>query len=501
MRLPYAVRPRSDVGANRTNVHGCRPLASLGRRAVGPRLARKRADCEPSAPHAIRNCRFPACSGKLSERPDREFGVTPFLSPILPISLRGETGASNGPVDDSGACAAVTSLAFAFAFALVAVLGLVQCFAGWAAVRRFVATPATAPRNLPPVTILRPLCGDEPFLADALLTCCRQDYPVFQIVFGVRSAADPALAEVRKLAENFPACDISIVVDSTPHGRNRKIANLINMLPSARHDVLVFSDSDLHLAPDYLARLVATLEKPNAGLVTTVCVSRAAHTRLPSRLAAAHIRYSFLPGALLAIALGRRDCLGTTMALYRQTLERSGGLRALADHVADDNVLGQRVAALGLDVRVADTIPAATVSESTWKAMWQHEMRWARTIRALVPLSFGVSVVQYPLCWALLAFVASGGTSAFAALVGVVWIARAATAGAIDHALKPKLAARDIEPAVPVWLLPLRDIVSVVEILASYYSDRVVWRGFAMDVDNGAPGVPVPELNGIESGV
>jgi len=182
------------------------------------------------------------------------------------------------------------------------------------------------------------------------------------------------------------------------------------------------------------------------------------------------------------------------MALYRQTLERSGGLRALANHVADDNVLGQRIAALGLTVRVADTIPAATVSEATWKAVWQHEMRWARTIRALVPVSFGVSALQYPLCWALLAFVVSGGTPPFAALLGVAWIVRAATARAIDHALKPKLAARDTAPAVPVWLLPLRDILSVAEIMASYYSNRVVWRGFATEVDDGVP-VPLPDLS------
>src|SRR5208282_1671435 len=140
----------------------------------------------------------------------------------------------------------------AMVLAPVAGLGLVQCLAGWAAVIRFAAAPAPAPRQLPPVTILKPLCGDEPLLADALLSCCRQDYPVFQIVFGVRDAADPALAVVRDLQETFPERDITVIVDPTIRGRNRKIANLINMLPSARYDVLVFSDSDLHLAPDYL---------------------------------------------------------------------------------------------------------------------------------------------------------------------------------------------------------------------------------------------------------
>jgi ceramide glucosyltransferase len=344
------------------------------------------------------------------------------------------------------------------------------------------------------MTILRPLCGDEPLLAGALLSCCRQDYPVFQIVFGVRDAADPALARVRSLMENFPKCDISIIIDSTLHGRNRKVANLINMLPSARYDFLVFSDSDLHLAPDYLMRLVAALEKPNTGLVSTICVGRPARTSLPSRLAASHIKYSFLPGVLLAIALGRRDCLGTTMALHRQTLERSGGLRALVEHVADDNVLGQRVAALGLDVSVADTIPAVTVPEATWGALWQHEMRWARTIRALMPLTYGVSALQYPLCWALLAFIVSDGTLPYAVVLGAVWMARAASAWGINYALKPKLAIHNLEPAVPVWLLPLRDILSVVEIMMSYYSNRVVWRGLATEVDGGVPGMPAPDM-------
>ncbi len=110
------------------------------------------------------------------------------------------------------------------ALGFVAGLGLVQCLAGWAAVMRFAAAPAPAPRQLPPVTILKPLCGDEPLLADALLSCCRQDYPVFQIVFGVQDAADPALAVVRDLKEKFPERDITVIVDPTsprpqPEGR------------------------------------------------------------------------------------------------------------------------------------------------------------------------------------------------------------------------------------------------------------------------------------------
>lgn len=380
--------------------------------------------------------------------------------------------------------------ALTIALALVAGLGLLQCFAGWAAVIRFAAAPAPAPRRLPPVTILKPLCGDEPFLADALASCCRQDYPVFQIVFGVQDAADPALAAVRDVQAKFPERDIAVIVDPTVHGRNRKVANLINMLPSARHDVLVFSDSDLRLAPDYLMRLVAALEKPNTGLVSTLFVGRPARRRWPPRLGAAQINYSFLPGALLARALGRQDCLGSTMALRRRTLERIGGLPALVQHVADDNVLGQRVAALGLAVDIADTVPAATVPEATLTALWHHEMRWARTIRALVPVSFGLSAIQYPICWALLACILSRGDLPYVVLLGLAWGVRTAAAWGIDHALKPKLAPLGLAPAAPVWLLPFRDILSIVEMIASYSSDRVVWRGMVMEADDGVSPAP-----------
>jgi ceramide glucosyltransferase len=373
----------------------------------------------------------------------------------------------------------------AMAMSLIAVLGILQCFAGWVAVLRVAAAPSPAPRQLPPVTILRPLCGDEPLLAEALLSCCRQKYPVFQIVFGVHSPADPALAVVRDLQERFPERDIAVIVDSTLHGRNRKVANLINMLPSARHDLLVFCDSDLHLAPDYLMRLVAALEKPNTGLVSTLFVGRPAIRGWLPRLGAAHINYSFLPGALLASALGRQDCLGSTMALHRRTLERSGGLQALVEHIADDNVLGQRVAALGLSVDIADTVPAATVPEATLTALWHHEMRWARTIRALVPVSFGVSAIQYPFCWALLACVFSGGALPAVILMALAWAARVAAARGIDYALRPKLAPLGLAPTAPTWLLPLRDILSIIEIVASYSGDQVVWRGMTMETDNG----------------
>ena len=219
-----------------------------------------------------------------------------------------------------------------------------------------------------PVTVLKPLHGDEPLLEEALASVCRQDYPTWQVVFGVQDRADTALPVVRRLRARFPDRDIAVVVDPTPHGPNRKVANLINMLPAAKHDVLVIADSDVHVAPDWLRRLVAALEGPGVGVVTTVYTGLPVHGPLPptpsrkgrgseyrpppplagggwgegalATLGAMQINHYFLPGALLARAMGRQDCLGATMMLRRETLERIGGFAALVDHLADDNVLG-----------------------------------------------------------------------------------------------------------------------------------------------------------------
>ena len=370
----------------------------------------------------------------------------------------------------------------AYIFALVAGLGLVHGLFGWTAAARFAARPTRPPARFPPVTILKPLCGDEPLLEEALASCCCQTYPAFQIVFGVQDMADPALAVVQRLRDRFPRCDIAVVVDDATRGANRKVANLINMLPSARHDVLVISDSDLHIAPDYLQRLVAALEVPGTGLVTALYVGLATGQGWPARLGATNISHSFLPGVLLARTMGRQDCLGSTVMLHRQTLEQVGGLPPLLNWLAEDNMLGQRVRELGLTIRLADVVPVATVPEASFRLLWQHEMRWARTIRRLVPVSYAASTIQYPLFWAMMSFVLSTGSLWSVALFACTWMFRAVSARGVDHALRHKLGRP--ASAAPYWLLPLRDALSVAETIMSYWSNEVVWRGHRMTAKN-----------------
>ncbi|MDE2005189.1 MAG: bacteriohopanetetrol glucosamine biosynthesis glycosyltransferase HpnI [Rhodospirillales bacterium] len=375
--------------------------------------------------------------------------------------------------------------------ALLAGVGAAQALAGWIAVARFAAKPRRLPAHRPPITVLKPLHGDEPRLDAALETLCRQDYPAFQIVFGVQDAADPAIGVVRRLQSRHPGLRIALVVDPTPHGANRKVANLINMLPAARHAVLAIADSDLHVAPDWLTRLAAALETPNAGLVTTLYAGLPVAGTWVQRLGATQITGAFLPGALLARALGRRDCLGATMLLRRATLDRIGGLAALADHLADDNVLGQLVRAQGMEVVLADTVPLTTVPEARLGALWRHELRWARTIRALAPGAFAASALQYGIVWALAAVVLSGAAAwAWAVLAGAI-VARAAAGRGIERALRGM--GVPLAFPCPFWLLPARELIAFALVLAAFAGNRVEWRGHRLTADRPQIQAPIQD--------
>lgn len=405
---------------------------------------------------------------------------------------------------------------------VLAGIGLAEALVAARLVASFARRSNPGPIVRPPVTILKPLHGDEPLLEQALTTFCRQNYPNFQIVFGVQDAADPAVAVVHRLQARFPDLPIALTIDAALHGRNRKVGNLINMMADARHDILVIADADVHVRPDYLDRLVAALHQPGVGLVTALYAGlpamRANSDRqsdhgdsagraLAGQLGATQITHGFLPGAVLARALGRQDCLGGTMCLHRHTLERIGGFPALVDHLADDHVLGRRVAALGLNVALADTVLLTTVPETSLRSLFRHELRWARTIRALEPSGFAASVLlQYPLVWALLIVLLSGGALWSIAFFLIAWVLRAVAASGVDGALAPlwtkqsetrepeakERSSHDVAAlafSCPVWLLPLRDVLSVAVMLASYGGRRVDWRGHRLDADTPPPSI------------
>ena len=369
-----------------------------------------------------------------------------------------------------------------------AAFGLLAVAAGAVATRRFAHATTRRAAATVPISVLKPLCGDEPMLEAALVSICAQAGSLVQIVFGVADANDPAAAVALRVQARFAGCDITVVTDAGLHGINRKVSNLMNMLSVARHDVLVISDSDLHVAPDYLDRIAAALDVPGVGLVTTICAGLPTLPGLAGRLGATAITHSFLPGALLSRALGRQDCLGTTMALRRETLAAIGGLPALVGHLADDNVLGRRVRTLGLGIGLAQTVPLTSVPETSMAALWQHELRWARTVRAVEPVLFALSALQYPLFWSAAAVALSGAAPWAAGLLAGCWAGRAAAGWWTDRVLR---GGRDLYRSVPIGLLPLRDVLSVALVVASFLGSDVVWRGQKMHADDGCAVVVV----------
>ncbi len=355
---------------------------------------------------------------------------------------------------------------------LIAGLGCVQAIVGAVLVRRFGhrRTRSARAAALPPVTVLKPLHGDEPLLEAALASFCVQDYPGMQIVFGVQSRNDPAIALVARLRDRFPDLDIDLVVDGTPHGTNHKVANLINMLPLARHELLVLSDSDIHAEPSYLRRVVEALDQPGIGLVTTLYGGRPASGTLSRRLGAGQVNHSFMPGVLMSRLLGRQDCLGATMAIRRATLEAIGGLPALSAHIADDSALGQLVRRAGQSIAIADTLTVTTIGEASLRELFSHELRWGRTVCSVEPIGYTASAIQLPLFWATLPVLLTPLSAWSWAVLALVWLVRAGTASVIDRVLGGGA-------TLPAAWLPLRDWLSAAVMLGSLTGRRVAWRG------------------------
>jgi ceramide glucosyltransferase len=369
-------------------------------------------------------------------------------------------------------------------FAILALFGVVKSIFGWFAVTRFARLPAAVPEERPGITVLRPMCGTEPMLEEALISCFNQDYPNYQIVCGLQDPEDPALAVIERVRKRFPERDIAVVVDSTPHGQNRKVANLINMMAAAKHEILVISDSDIHAAPNYLDTLLGELQKPSTGMVTALYAGLPPKgSGLFERLGAMQINHAFLPGVMMSRLMGRQDCLGSTVMMTREVLERTGGFQALSDLLAEDNHLGRKVRELGLEIRLSYAVAAATVPENTLHDLWQHETRWTRTIRGLAPWALAASALQYPLFWALLSVLFSGAEGWAAGLFLVCWLARALAASGIEARLQPRV--RGMLKPAPLWAYPLRDMLSVAEIIATYGIDNVVWRGHKIYANGG----------------
>jgi ceramide glucosyltransferase len=353
---------------------------------------------------------------------------------------------------------------------IAAILGCAYAlFAIWA-VRGFARETTTSPpTKVPPITILKPLHGPEPNLYANLATFCEQDYPApVQVVCGVANPDDPAAAVVRRLIADCPGRDLALVINAHRHGANGKVSNLINMQAEAQHETLVIADSDIAVTPEYLANVAASLSAPGVGLVT--CLYRGAGlSGIWSRLAAAGIDYHFLPNVLVGLQLGlATPCFGSTIALTRSTLSKVGGLQSVADQLADDYGLGMATRRAGLKVAIAPFMVTHVCSERSLRELLLHEIRWARTIRAVDPMGFTGMGITYAVPLALIG-VALGGLTPAALVVPAALACRFALQAELTRLF-------GLRNGIS-WLGPARDILSFIVFVVSFFGRRVEWRG------------------------
>jgi ceramide glucosyltransferase len=341
----------------------------------------------------------------------------------------------------------IASVALAASYAILALVAVLV----WE-VRR---VPINSPR-LPPVTVLKPLCGAEPGLYEHLRSFCQQVHPEFQIVFGVLDRADPALVVVGQLVAEFPSLPIDVVVDSRRHGSNCKISNLINMIARARHDLLAMADSDTFVGHDYLATVSAPLLDQKVGLVT--CIYRGVPTqRIWSRLGATYTNEWYVPSVLLAWLFGYRGYVsGKTVCLRRDTLQAIGGLRAVANDPGGDYRLGELIRALGLQIVLSPYVLNAQHHEANFASLARHELRWMRTIRALRPRSFAFLFITFSLPLAVFGTVLTGVGPSFSTVVWALFQATVMARLAL-HFVNRLHGARP--PLREFWLLPARDLL------------------------------------------
>lgn len=316
----------------------------------------------------------------------------------------------------------------------------------------------------PPLSVLKPIHGRDPRFYEAILSHAAQDYPEFELLFGFSNPSDPAIADVERLKQEFPArhIDIVMVETSAPNG---KVGVLGELARHARYELLLVNDSDIVVEPGYFRTVVAPLQDPKIGLVT--CLYRARSDSWASHFEALGIATEFAPSVLVARLLGQAEfALGSTMVFRSDALRRIGGFQTIAKYVADDYQLGFHIRELGYRIEFAPAVVETDLGAATWAHTWNHQVRWSRTIRVSRPGGYYGYLVTHATLWSLLAFAAGewrAGALALAVRMAAGVLVGAAILG-------------DRQVLLRFWLIPIRDLFGFAVWVAGAFGNRVKWR-------------------------
>jgi len=375
---------------------------------------------------------------------------------------------------------------------VLTVAGMGYFLAALVAARAFLRSRrAPLPAFAPGVSILKSLKGLDPGMIDGFRSHCRQTYAgEYELLFGVSSLEDPAVAAVEQLKSEFSERAIKLVECPLSLGTNGKVSTLVQLAAHAQYDFLLINDSDITVSPSYLERVMAHFgpqpEKSGkalakTGLVTTLYRGRA-HGTLASRLEALGIATDFQAGVLLSKAIegGLHYGLGSTLAVSREALEQIGGLAPLVDYLGDDYELGLRVDQAGYRVALSAEVVETGIPAYGWRDFIEHQLRWSRTVRDSRPGGYVGLIFTHGLGWALLNVLASGLSTLSLWLLGLSFFLRLTLAMTIGAEVLG-----DREVLARLWLLPLRDVVAMGTWAAGFAGNTIVWRGQSFELKNG----------------
>ncbi len=338
--------------------------------------------------------------------------------------------------------------------------------------RRRIQSHETARSFQPGVSILKPVKGLDPNTYEAFVSQASQNYPSFEIIFGVRDSLDAAVPVIHRLQQEFPEISIRLIVSRT-NAPNRKVGILMDLASHAIYPVWVVNDGDIKVTPDYLRSVIAPLCDERIGVVT--CLYRAGAHTLPAAWESLGIAVDFMPSTLVAQLVGVREFgLGSTLAFRARDLQQTGGFDGLRDYLADDYQLAKRITGLGKKALLSTYTVETALNEASWRGVWQHQLRWGRTIR----LSKGAGYAGLPLthagAWAVVA-AACGAPFPLTALLVLRILSGLVTGG---------LVLQNSFAMAFCWLAPVWDLYAFAVWIASYSSREVRWRNRVLTMDS-----------------
>ncbi len=325
---------------------------------------------------------------------------------------------------------------------------------------------------LPPVTILKPIHGLEKNLEENLRSTCVQDYPEFQVVFSVQEMDDPAIPLLRSIQEEFGQERVTVAIENIRAGTNGKINNMIGGLLHARHQVLVISDSDVYLRPDYLKTIVEPLADPEVGCVCTLYKAAGADKWF-EKMELLTINADFMSNVVFAYITGAsKFCLGASIALHRATLDEIGGLKALADYLVEDYEMGRRIWTSGKKVAIVPYFVDTMVDLKSSAQWWGHQVYLDQNNRAARPYAYFATAIIRSTPFALLYAMVRGGDA-----VGLTVLAVALGLRGITSAATLGWGFGDKEGLRSIGLLFFRDLACLASWLLAFTKRTTVWRG------------------------